>query len=74
VTASSMKWSTRGGAVEHSPCKRAVVSSIPTRGLHSGTAISVFDEVIHPVRKPPALQFAVHQRAWRTGEYAAEGL
>lgn len=35
---------------------------------------SVFDEVVHPVRKPSALQFAIHQRARRTGEKPAEGL
>jgi hypothetical protein len=29
-------------------------------------AASILSEAVHPVRKPPALQFAVHQRAWRT--------
>jgi hypothetical protein len=29
-------------------------------------AASIPGEAVHPVRKPSALQFAVHQRAWRT--------
>ena len=38
------------------------------QGLHRGTATSVFGEVVHPVRSPAALQFAVRQRARRAGE------
>ena len=43
-------------------------SSSPTGGtLKCATdAASILGEAVHPVRKPPALQFAVHQRAWRT--------
>jgi hypothetical protein len=31
-------------------------------------AASILDEAVHPVRELSALQFAVHQRAWRTDE------
>src|SRR5271166_7088855 len=34
---------------------------------------SIFDEVVHPVRKLSTLQLAVHHRAGQTGEQAAEG-
>ena len=41
-------------------------------GLCATDAGSILNEAVHPVRKPPALQFAVHQRAWRTDKKAAE--
>ncbi|MDT5357458.1 MAG: hypothetical protein QOJ56_5990 [Mycobacterium sp.] len=41
-------------------------------GLCATDAGSILGEAVHPVRKPPALQFAVHQRAWRTDKKAAE--
>jgi hypothetical protein len=49
--------------------QHAWVLASDDRGVYVATdAASVFGEAVHPVRKPPALQFAVHERAWRTGE------
>ena len=47
-------------SIGESPC---LVGSLCLGLPRVRRSASVFGEVVHPVRKPPALQFAVHQRA-----------
>ena len=45
----------------------STVVAVPAKlaRLCATDAGSILGEAVHPVRKPPALQFAVHQGAWR---------